>query len=298
MLVTGCRASGGTIMAQEQNQKKRTEFEQVIEKNLSFIDTASRELRKALQEASTKQRVPLKVVHEVLQLYRSMRARVLEIDSIQQLLARQLGRAVATDEPREQLLAQLDEQIRVLCSRVVEEETGTGEECIKETTRIEHQTRPPAEQWLRHGENSVAFTANSRLIDALNYPPPPPARKAGQIHTPRQIKKEGRGFTLFSIRGPAPALDAIQPSLEIRERDIIERYGVGEIRGVMTHLRPLSRKEVADIFERLLSPRYPDVRCVLVLLRTPDDLNEEFLRFLDRTFLNMRPGELRTVDMT
>jgi hypothetical protein len=286
------------IMAQERNQQKRTELEQVIEKNRSFIDTASRELHKALQAAMATPAVPLKVVQEVLQLYRSMRSRILEIDSVQQLLARQLGRAVPTNERREQRLAELDEQIRVLCSRVVEDETGTGEECLKETARIEHQLRPPAEQWLRHGENSVAFTANSRLIDALNYPPPPPARTAGQIQKPRQIKREGRGFTLFSIRGPAPALDAIQPSLEIRERDIVERYSVGELRGVMTHLRPLSRKDVSDIFERILSQRYPDVRCVLVLLRTPDDLNEEFLRFLDRTFMNMRPGELRTVDLT
>ncbi|MEK6744960.1 MAG: hypothetical protein AABZ15_15185 [Nitrospirota bacterium] len=285
-------------MAQERNQQKRTELERVIEKNRSFVDTATRELRKALRDASALQRVPLKVVQEVLQLYRSMRSRILEIDSVQQLLAHQLGRAVPTNERREQMIAELDEQIRVLCSRVVEDETGTGEECIKETARIEHQVRPPAEQWLRHGENSVAFTASSRLIDALDYPPPPPVRKAGQKQTPRQIKKEGRGFTLFSIRGPAPALDAIHSSLEIRERDIVERYGVGEIRGVMTNLHALSRKEVADVFERLLSPRYPDVRCVLVLLLTPDDLNEEFLRFLDRTFLNMRPGELRTVDLT
>lgn len=285
-------------MAQERNQQKRIELERVIEKNSSFIDTASRELNKAIQEAKAAPRVPLKVVQEVLQLYRSMRARVLEIDSVQQLLARQLGTAVPTNERRELLLAELDEQIRVLCSRVVEDETGTGEECVKETTRIEHQMRPPAEQWLRHGENSVAFTANSRLIDALNYPPPPPPLKAGQRQTPRQIQREGRGFTLFSIRGPAPALDAIQPSLEIRERDIVERYGVGEIRGVMTNLHPLSRKEVAGIFGRILSPRFPDVRCLLVLLRTPDDLNEEFLRFLDRTFLNMRPGEVRTVDLT
>lgn len=287
-------------MAQERNQQKRTELEQVIEKNRSFIDSASRELHKALQAAMATPAVPLKVVQEVLQLYRSMRSRILEIDSVQQLLARQMGSAVPSNAQREILmLLKLDEQIRVLCSRVVEDETGAGEECFKETARIEHQIRPPAEQWLRHGENSVAFTASSRLIDALNYPPPPPAGKAEHIQKPRQIKKEGRSFTLFSIRGPAPALDAIQPSIEMRERDIVERFSAGEIRGVMTHLRPLSRTEVLDMFkERVLPQHFPDVRCLLVLMRTPDDLNEEFLRFLDRTFQNMRPGEFRTIELT
>jgi hypothetical protein len=285
-------------MAQERKQQSRADLEQVVAKNRLFVENASRELRQALQKAEVSRHVPLKIVHEVLRLYRNMRARVLEIDSVQQLLARRMGTAVPSNEKQEQLLADLDEQIRVLCSKVVDDGTVTEEDCIKETVRIEKQVRPPAEQWLRHEDNSVAFTANSRLIDALDYPPSPSAGTTAHAQKPRETKPEGRGFTLFSIRGPAPALDSIQSSVGLREWDIVERFGANEIRGVLTHLRPLSRKEVADILERLLSPRFPDVRCVLVLLRTPDDLNEEFLRFLDRTFLNMRPGELRTVDLT
>jgi hypothetical protein len=111
------------------------------------------------------------------------------------------------------------------------------------------------------------------------------------------VQRSGRGFTLFTLRGPASALDALQPCIRLRKHDIIERFGAAEIRGVLTHLRRTSTGDIRHIFERLLTSRFSDVKCILVGLHSPDQLDEHFLKYLERMAADMPPGEIRTIDI-
>jgi hypothetical protein len=65
----------------------------------------------------------------------------------------------------------------------------------------------------------------------------------------------------------------------------------------LTHLRRTTAADITHIFHRLLASRFPDVKCILVGLNAPDQLNDSFLAYLDQLAEGMRSGELRTIDI-
>jgi len=67
---------------------------------------------------------------------------------------------------------------------------------------------------------------------------------------------------------------------------------------MLTHLRLTSTGDISHIFERLLTNRFSDVKCILVGLHSPDQLDENLLRHLARMAAKMKPGEILTIDIT
>jgi len=284
-------------MKQDRKAQQPADLERVIARNRAFLESAATDLRQTLLAADTAQEVPAPVVSEALQLYRDLRARILEIDAVNRLLAQRSGREAPKDPKRERLLQELDRQIRVLCARLEKQGAEPAAACAKATEQIDRTVRPPAERWLKDGDDTVAFTAKARLLDELEHPPAAaPGRK--DTADARQTDRAGRGFTLFSIRGAATAIDALFPEIRLREHDIVERYSAYEIRGVLTHLRRTTLAEVSTVFQRLLTTRFPEVKCILIELGSPDHLNEEVLDMLERTAGGMRPGAMQIIDLT
>ncbi len=71
---------------------------------------------------------------------------------------------------------------------------------------------------------------------------------------------------------------------------------IESVRGVLTHLRRTTLEETRAVFERLLSTQFPEVKCILISIRSPGDLDEELLGLLERTAGEMRQGEMRVID--
>ena len=280
-------------MKQDGNAHKPSDLERVIAKNRAFLESAATDLRQALLAADTAQEVPVPVVSEALQLYRDLRARILEIDAVNRLLAQRSGREVPKDPKREKLMEELDRQIRVLCAKLENRGSAPATDCMKAAGEIDRTVRPPAERWLKNSDDTVAFTKSARLLDELEHPKDLPDRADA-----RRSDRAGRGFTLFSIRGDAAAIDALVPEIKLREHDVVERYSAYEIRGVLTHLRRTTLAEVSTVFQRLLKTRFPEIKCILIELPSPDHLDDVVLETLERTAGGMRPGAMQIIDLT
>jgi hypothetical protein len=225
------------------------------------------------------------VIENVLKVYSSMRARLSEIEVIRALLLRRHNRRVPESPRQQKLIAELDAQIAALTSRL-----KSGPQPAPANSPS--PAASPSERWLRINEDSLAFTINARLLDELEYEAPP--QPGGPV---RVVQRSGRGFTLFTLRGPASALDALHPCIRLRQHDIVERFSATEIRGVLTHLRRTVTADIRHVFERLLASRFSDVKCILVGLHSPDQLDDNFLNYLEGTVSEMRAGEIRTIDI-
>lgn len=289
----GSRASPERTMDKDRAQQDPANLERVIEKNRQYLDSVAEDLLKACVGARSAKEVPPAVIENVLQVYGTMKSRLLEIDSVQKLLLRRHHRQVKENPKREKLIAELDAQIKVLSARLGKSAQPAAGGPPGKGTPGGTVAGTPSDRWLRIDDNSLAFTINARLLDELEYEPPAPAGGPSK----RRTHQSGRGFTLFSIRGPAAALDDLIPRIKLRQHDIIERFSASEIRGVLTHLRRTTAADITHIFHRLLASRFPDLKCILVGLSSPDQLNDSFLKYLDRLAEEMRSGELRTIDI-
>jgi hypothetical protein len=282
----------GHFMDRKKNIQDAAHLERVIEKNQQELDSISEDLLQACLGAGSNNEVPPEVIENVLSVYNTMRSRLSEIEAVRKLLLRRHHRTLPEDTGRKKLIADLDAQIKALSARLGKGTPQAGKDPGAPSQRGA-DARPASDRWLRINEDSLAFTINARLLDELEYEAPPrPGSNA------RVVQSSGRGFTLFTLRGPASALDALQPCIRLRKHDIIERFGAAEIRGVLTHLRRISTGDIRHIFERLLCSRFADVKCILVGLHSPDQLDEHFLKYLERMAADMRPGEIRTIDIT
>jgi hypothetical protein len=282
----------GHFMDQDKNRQDAAKLERVIEKNQQYLDSIAQDLLQACVGAGSDKEVPPAVIENVLKVYGSMRARLSEIEAVRKLLLRRHDKTMPENPGREKLIADLDAQIKALSARLGKGTPQAGNGTGTPSQRGA-ETRPASDRWLRINEDSLAFTINARLLDELEYEAPPPPGNNARI-----VQDSGRGFTLFTLRGPASALDALHPCIRLRQHDIVERFSAVEIRGVLTHLRRTAAGDIKHIFERLLTSRFSDVKCILVGLHSPDQLDEHFLKYLERMAEDMKPGEIRTIDIT
>jgi len=274
-------------MDKNKDKQSAENLERVIEKNQQYLDSVAENLLKACFGAAKAKDVSPAVIENVLKVYGSMRSRLAEVGAVTALLRRRHNRIIPEEPGRKKLLAELDAQIAKLSARLPKkagEAPGPADRPA---------APPPSGQWLHIDDNSLNFTINARLIDELEYEAP---LRPGE--SPRVVHQSGRSFTLFTLRGPASALDALLPCMRLRQHDIVERFSALEIRGVLTHLRRTSTADIKHIFERVLTTRFPDVKCILVGLHSPEQLDDHFLEYLDRMAEKMRPGEMRTIEIT
>ena len=279
-------------MDEQRNNQDTVNLERVIEKNQRYLDSVAEDLQRKILGGASLESAPASVLKDILKLYQDMRTRALEVEAVQRLLNHRLRKPHQQDPKRQKLIADLDGQIAALSARLAAVDAPGPGAVRGATGKGASPDRPPSDRWLRIEQDSLAFTINARLLDELEYERP---LQPGESR--RVVQKTGRGFTLFTLRGPASALDELYPCIRLRQHDIVERFGATEIRGVLTHLRQTATSDIRHIFERLLANRFSDVKCVLMGLHSPDQLDEHFLEYLERMVGKMRHGEIRTIDI-
>jgi hypothetical protein len=274
-------------MEKKKDIQDAANLERVIEKDQQYLDTVAEDLLKACLGAGLAADVPPAVVENVLSVYSSMRARISEIEVVRALLLRRHNVRIPDDLRRQKLIESLEAQIKALSARA-----GRSASAPSGARPDAAPATPASYRWLRIEQDSLAFTINARLLDELEYEAP---QRPGE--SARVMHGSGRSFTLFNLRGPASALDALFPRIRLRQHDIIERFNATEIRGFLTHLRQTTTNDIKHIFERLLTNQFSDVKCILVGLHTPDQLDDHFLKHLERMAEDMKPGEIRTIEI-
>jgi hypothetical protein len=82
----------------------------------------------------------------------------------------------------------------------------------------------------------------------------------------------------------------------LREYDIKERYGPGEFRGVLTHLKEVSAAEVERVMRRFMqSGGFSKPKCLLFPIRSSKDLRKEMLDSTEEILQKLAAGDVKTL---
>jgi hypothetical protein len=148
-------------------------------------------------------------------------------------------------------------------------------------------------QWFSSKENQVTFIKNMRILMELDYEPIPEVVGLEK----REMAKE-RSLTLFLFKGDSYSLDKLQSQIQLREHDIIERYGRDELRGVITHLRKIDSLTVEKMFQHFIeSSGLKKLKCLLLPIYSKKDLEADILYLIKKNLQEMKEGEVKTLSI-
>jgi hypothetical protein len=157
--------------------------------------------------------------------------------------------------------------------------------------RVDHPKEPF--EWFRSKENQVTFRKDLRILTELDYQPTPE-----EVGEQRRETTGSRALTLFLIKGDSVSLDHLQSRIQLREHDIIERYGQEEVRGVLAHLREVDPLVVEKKFQQFMeSHGLVKLKCVFLQIHSPKDLEADLPELIKTTLQEMSEGELRTLSI-
>jgi hypothetical protein len=168
-------------------------------------------------------------------------------------------------------------------------------EAMKKLKETSPTVEPPSQyfQWFHSKENQIALIKNLRLLMELDYEPTPEG-----VSDERRDLTGPRSLTFFLFRGDPASLDKLQSQTQFREHDIIERHQQNEIRGVFTHLREIELSEVEKVIHRLLEREgLTQLKCLLLPIHSPKDLEGDLLNLIKTTLQEMAEGELKTLSI-
>jgi hypothetical protein len=105
----------------------------------------------------------------------------------------------------------------------------------------------------------------------------------------------GGSLTLFVFKGELPTLDELQSQIQLRERDIIERHGQDELRGVLFHVREVDPSEIEGILQRFMKDeRFSSLKCLLVRVQSQEKFNPKLVEFIEKNLREMGEGDVKT----
>ena len=106
-----------------------------------------------------------------------------------------------------------------------------------------------------------------------------------------------RSLTIFVFSEDPRSIDDIQSRMELREHDIMERWGQDELRGVLTHSKEVNSSEIEGVPQRFMEGTGSSKpKCLSLHIRSGKDLQREVLS-TRRTLQEMRLGEVKTISV-
>jgi hypothetical protein len=163
----------------------------------------------------------------------------------------------------------------------------------EETLRVD-QKRLPC-QWFRSKENQVTFIKNLRILQELDYEKPTDLETGERREvTPNRP----RSLTLFVFSGDGGLIDDVQSKVQLREHDLMERYARDELHGLLAHLREMDPLEVEKKFREFVGRQeFAKLKCLLLSVQSPKNLEGDVLGLIKRTLQGMREGEVKTISI-
>jgi len=277
-------------MEQDQVQRYVKSLERTIENNYHYLKKSIEDFQEMCRMASPEKRMPAGIANDIREMYKEIRNRMTEIKAIEQLLQGKYRQYYRRDPLRDKEIMEFGFLVKNCYSKF--EYTMVQIESIKRlkehAPRADHVKEPI--EWFRSTENQVTFTKDLRILTELDYQPTPE-----EVGGERRGTAGGRALTLFLIHGDSVSLDHLQSQIQLREHDIIERYGQEEIHGVLAHLRKVDPLEVEKKFQQFMeSNGLVKLKCLFVQIHSPSDLEPDLLESLKKTLQEMTEGQLRT----
>ena len=156
--------------------------------------------------------------------------------------------------------------------------------------------RSPAEKafrWFHSLEHQGMLLRNLRELNALGYEIPP---GAGGRERREVVQEKPRSVSLFILSGEERFMDGLQSRMRLRTYDISERFGRKELRGALIHLKETSPSDAAKVILRSVGrEEFSQLKCLLIPIRSPKDLERKELSAADMLLQKMAQGEIRRI---
>ncbi|HVP79043.1 MAG TPA: hypothetical protein VMV04_14240 [Thermodesulfobacteriota bacterium] len=268
-------------------------LEKTIQNNHHYLKESVKDFQEMCRAVGPEKHVPTGIVVDIREMYKEIRNRLTEIKAIEQLLQGKYRQHYRRDSVRDKEVLEFGFVAKNCYSKF--EHTMMQIEAIKRLkerpVRADHSGE--SLRWFRAKENQIAFIKNVRILSELDYELPP--EKVGEE---RRDLVGSRTLTLFLFSGDSASLDRFQSQIQFREHDILERYGPEEVHGVLAHLRKVDPVELEKKFRQFMeSQGLTKLKCLLLPIRSPKDLEGDLLRSVEAALHEMAEGELRTLAM-
>jgi hypothetical protein len=268
-------------------------LERTIENNHHYLKKSIENFQEMCRMVSPEKHMPAGISIDIREMYKEIRNRLTEIKAVEQLLQGKYRQYYRRDAVRDKEITEFGFLAKNCYSKF--ESTMIQIEAIKRlkehAPKEEHAAEPF--QWFRSKENQVTLIKNLRMLTELEYEPTPDG-----IGAERRDLAGGRSLTLFLFSGDSLSLDHLQPLIQLREHDIIERYSPEEVRGVLAHLREVDPVEVERKFQQFMeSTGLAKFKCLFLPVRSPKDLGGDLTKLIKTALQEMTEGELRTLSI-
>ncbi len=272
-------------------------LEKVLQKNHHHLKGAIEDFQEKCRAITLERDSPPKMIVDIREAYKEIRARLAETKAVQQLLQGKYEQYYHRDPLRDKEFMEFGSVAKNCYSKF---EYTLMEKLKKELSKskekypaIERRHKGELFAWFHEKENQVMFSRNLRILYDLDYEHPPDLA----MEERREVSKNSpRSLTLFTFKGDARSIDALQSRLRVREHDLIERHSKDELRGVLAHLREIDLLEVEKVFQRIKeSGGFSTLKCVLLPIRSQKDLEKDINRLIENTFQTMTEGEVKTL---
>ncbi len=280
-------------MEQDRVQRYVKSLERTIQNNHHYLKETMEEFQDMCRMVTPERHVPTGIFIDIREMYKEIRNRLTEIKAIQQLLQGKYRQYYRRDSLRDKEIMEFGFIAKNCYSKfeytVIQ--IGAMKRLREQAPKAEHPGGPIP--WFHSEENNVALIKNLRMLKELDYEPIPQ-----EMGEERRDTVGNRTLTFFLFRGDSPSLDDLQSRVQFREHDLMERYGPNEIRGVLTHLGKVDPFEIEKKFQQLMESKgLAKLKCLLLPIHSPKDLEEDLLKLVDATLEEMGEGGLRTVSI-
>jgi hypothetical protein len=289
-------------MEKDRPQKRAESLEKTIQNHTLFLKKAVEEFQKKCLSIFPQKSIPLDQVIEIRDGYKEIRNRLTEVKAAQQLVQEKYRSYARKDPVREKELNELEAQAETCYSKF--EYTLMqlrDEEIIWDRERTEEEgatgtTQGTSFGWFRSKENQEIFVRNLQTLRDLDREKSTGAGDRREIAASRSAN--GQSFTLFIFAGDPHSLDELQIQIHLRERDIIERTGKEELRGVLIHLKEVDPSEMESILQRFMkSGRFSHLKCLLLRMQSHTDVGKEVMDLISRNVQEMAEGDVVTLSI-
>jgi len=280
-------------MEKDRVQRYAGNLEKTIQNNYHYLKKTMDDFQEMCRMVTPERNVPREIIADIREQYKEIRNRLTEIKAVEQLLQGKYRQYYHRDSLRDKAIMEFGFIAKNCYSKF--EYTLMQIEAMKKSEDISHKVEPPSQpfQWFHSKENQVVLIKNLRLLMELDYEPTP---EGGSDE--RRDLTGPRSLTFFLFDGDPASLDKLQSQTQFREHDIIERHQQNEIRGVFTHLREIDPSEVEKVIQHLLESKgLTKLKCLLLPIHSPKDLEGDLLNLIKTTLQEMVEGELKTLSI-
>ena len=279
-------------MPKDPMQRYAESLEKTIQHNYSHLKEIVEDFNGLCLVVNPEKHTPQGIIVDIRELYKEIRDRLAEIKAIQQLLQGKYRQYYRRDSLRDKMIMEFGFLTKNLYSKfeyILLQKQAMIKKKEEDISREEQRGFPY--QWFHSKDNQVIFFRNLRILNELDYEDP---SDLGIEERRKVLQEKARHLTLFCLRGKPSLIDEVYSRLRLREHDTIERHAQDELHGLLTHLREVNPVELEKVFQRILeSENFSKLKCLLIIIHSPGDLEDNLLDRVKKTLNAMEEGEVK-----